>query len=172
MVWRPVGAHGLAAGGWAAGGWLSLSPCSPPFAPRQGSGCRRCRRSISAALPPLWPRRSASPIGLGLAQRPGSAIVTPIIDTLQTIPSFCFIIPGRHAVPGRRCDGADRHRRLRHRAGDALHQSRHPAGAARIDRGGHRSGCTNWQFFRRCSFRWRCRRSCWASTRRSFLRSA
>ena len=58
--------------------------------------------------------------------------------------------PGGDAVPRRRRDRHDRHRRLRRRAGDPLHQSRHPPGAAGADRGGggvglHASGRLFWR---------------------------
>ena len=57
-------------------------------------------------------------------------IVTPIIDTLQMLPSFCFIIPVVMLFRVGDVTAHDRHGRLRRGAGDPLHQSRHPAGAA------------------------------------------
>ena len=67
---------------------------------------------------------------LVFAQRPGFGHRHADHRYAADDPVILFHHSRRHAFPRGRCDGDDRNRRILHRAGRTLHQSRHQAGAA------------------------------------------
>ena len=76
------------------------------------------------------------PVGIAAAHRPWLyTVLRPILDLMQTIPTFVYLIPtlilfGLGMVPG-----PDLDRDLRHAGADPAHPSRHQLGAAAADRG-------------------------------------
>ena len=115
---------------WRGAAGAHRRRCWPPSAPPPGCGCRPWRRSICAASSALIAALIGIPIGVARALQAGRAARDADHRHAADHPVLLLHHSGGDAVPGRRCHRAHRHRRLRHRAGDPLHQSWHPAGAA------------------------------------------
>ena len=111
------------------------------------------------------------PIGLWAARSERvNAVVTPVIDTLQTIPSFCFIIPV--VMLFRVGDVTAMIATVAFAIVPAVRYTTHgikQVPSQLVEAGGFRAA-PNGNCSATCNCRWPCPRSCWASTRRSCCR--
>ncbi len=82
-------------------------------------------------------------------------------DTLQTLPSFVYLLPVVMLFPHRRRLGAGGDRALRHGAGDPLYRPWPAPRAAQPAEAGTMAGCTGAQRLAKVERPMRCRRSCW-----------
>jgi hypothetical protein len=79
------------------------------------------------------------PIGIWLAHRPRLyTYVQPILDLMQTMPTFVYLIPGPDPLRPRPCPGPAGHHHLRLAGADPADLSRHHVRSQANDRGGTR----------------------------------
>ncbi len=70
------------------------------------------------------------PLGVwsGMSRR-FESIITPVLDFMQILPTYTYLLPLDPGLPDRPGDRRDRHRDLRDAAGGPAHRPRHPRGA-------------------------------------------
>ena len=110
------------------------------------------------------------PIGIAMSRSARlQRWISPVLDVMQTMPSFVYLIPvvmllGIGRVPGHVVGGD-----LRDPAGHPLYQPGHPTGRKRICwKPPTPSGPTAFKSCFGCSCRWRCRRS-WAAINQTIM---
>ena len=88
----------------------------------------------SSAAVALVTRGAAGHLG-GPRGAPSALIVRPVLDVMQTLPAFVYLIPGDHLLQPRHGPRRHRHHRLRDAGRRADDRAGHPAGRPRTGRG-------------------------------------
>ena len=134
--------------------------CSPASSPSSPSGCAGCSPgslafagfalidsvgqwdeametlSLVLVASPRRARARGAPGHLGGPQPTGSApSLRPVLDFMQTMPAFVYLIPGDHVLRRRRGPRRHRHHHLRDAARRTDDRTRHPAGRRGTGRG-------------------------------------